>query len=191
MSYRSAAAMCLLVLLGACTNPSQETTISGAPSSTVVAGSATQSPIAISTPAPSLEQNSPSEPPEQPFADVTKVSARGYTGAYAFSVTILSPDTGCTQYADWWEVLTPEGELIYRRVLAHSHTDEQPFTRSGSPFEMEPGQTVIVRAHMSTSGYGAAAMRGSVASGFHGVTLGPEFAPDAADEGPLPDSCAF
>jgi len=65
------------------------------------------------------------------IAEVQSVKATGKSNSYTFAVTIKSPDIGCDRYADWWEVITPEGELLYRRVLLHSHVDEQPFTRTG------------------------------------------------------------
>ncbi len=61
------------------------------------------------------------------FAEVSEVEATGQANNYTLAVTVSSPDTGCDSYADWWEVITPEGELLYRRVLLHSHVDEQPF----------------------------------------------------------------
>ncbi|MEL6930719.1 MAG: hypothetical protein AAFO95_19105, partial [Cyanobacteria bacterium J06600_6] len=64
-------------------------------------------------------------------AKILSVMATGTENKYDFVVTVSSPDTGCEAYANWWEVLTPEGELLYRRTLFHSHVDEQPFTRTG------------------------------------------------------------
>jgi hypothetical protein len=125
------------------------------------------------------------------LADVTKVQVSGSPGGYDFSVTIRSPDKGCTQYADWWEVLGADGKLLYRRVLLHSHTNEQPFERSGGPVPIQAETTVWVRAHMNTSGYGGAALKGSVKSGFVAETLPPGFAANAATQAPLPDGCAF
>ena len=124
-------------------------------------------------------------------AEVLAVSATGATGSYSFSVTVKSPDTGCDQYADWWEVLSEEGVLLYRRVLTHSHVDEQPFTRTGGPVPAAADQVVIIRAHMNNTGYGAPAMRGSVESGFTKTTQDEDFAADVARQEPLPTSCAF
>ena len=124
-------------------------------------------------------------------ADVTAVQVRGRPGAYEFDVAIQSPDTGCQQYADWWEVVGVDGKLIYRRVLAHSHVDEQPFARSGGPVPIAADTVVWVRAHMNNGGYGGAAFKGSPASGFVRTDLAPGFAADVARQPPLPDGCAF
>ena len=140
-------------------------------------------------PAPPAEDPTPA--PAGALADVVAVEVSGEAGAYRFSVALRSPDTGCDQYADWWEVITPEGRLIYRRVLGHSHVDEQPFTRSGGPADLQPGSEVIVRAHMNPDGYGGAVMRGSVAAGFSTGELEANFASELADQAPLPQSCAF
>ena len=125
-------------------------------------------------------------------ADVLAVQASGTPETYTFAVTLRSPDTGCEQYADWWEVLTPEGRLIYRRVLAHSHVDEQPFTRSGGPVEVPETEDVVVRAHMNDAGYGGVAFVGSVASGFGAdPSITAALAPELADVPPKPTGCAF
>ncbi|MEM7434957.1 MAG: hypothetical protein AAF436_07380 [Myxococcota bacterium] len=134
------------------------------------------------------------EPPEQDenVADVVSVQASGASGAYTFSVTVSSPDTGCDQYADWWEVLTPDGTLLYRRVLQHSHVDEQPFTRSGGPVDAAASDQVVVRAHMNPTGYGGVAFSGSVDSGFsQDPSISATFATELAGTAPLPSGCAF
>jgi hypothetical protein len=124
-------------------------------------------------------------------ADVTSASASGESGAYQFSVEISSPDLGCQQYADWWEVLDEQGQLIYRRILAHSHVNEQPFTRSGGPVSIEENTIVWVRAHMNPGGYGGTAFKGSVQTGFEAAELPPDFAMELEETEPLPDGCAF
>ena len=108
-----------------------------------------------------------------------------------FSVTISSPDTGCDRYADWWEVTTPDGELLYRRVLLHSHVNEQPFTRSGGPVNIADTLPVIVRVHMYPDGYSPHAFSGTIDSGFTSTTLETDFALPLATQPPLPTSCAF
>ncbi|MEZ4385249.1 MAG: hypothetical protein R3A79_28230 [Nannocystaceae bacterium] len=122
------------------------------------------------------------------LADVLSVSAAGSQ----WSVEVRSPDAGCERYADWWEVVTPGGDLIYRRILAHSHVDEQPFTRSGGPVEVGADDEVIVRAHMSPGGYGGQALRGSAGGGFTvDASIAADFAPALEQAPPLPEGCAF
>ena len=107
------------------------------------------------------------------------------------SVTVASPDIGCESYADWWEAVSEDGELLTRRVLLHSHVEEQPFTRSVGGLHAQPDDTVIIRAHMSVGGYGGSVMRGTVADGFVPAELPPDFASDLETQGPLPTNCAF
>lgn len=124
-------------------------------------------------------------------ADVTAVSVSGAPGAYTFSVTVSSPDIGCERYADWWEVLDAEGELLYRRVLLHSHVNEQPFTRSGGPVGISTEQVVWVRAHMFPDGYGSVWFTGSAGAGFGAGTPPDGLGAGAETRAPLPDGCAF
>ena len=131
------------------------------------------------------------EPVPVELADVVGVEVRGQTGNYSFSVTVSSPDTDCEQYADWWEVLGEDGELLYRRVLLHSHVGEQPFARSGGPVTIDPDQVVWVRAHMHPGGYGGTAFRGTVGGGFAEAELSPEFAAGMVRQEPLLEGCAF
>lgn len=72
-----------------------------------------------------------------------------------FWVTVRHDDAGWDHYANRWEVLTPDGEVIATRVLGHPHVNEQPFTRSLGGIVIPPGlNTVVVRAHDSVHGYG-------------------------------------
>lgn len=124
-------------------------------------------------------------------ADVTAVWVHGEPGAYEFEVEVKSPDVGCAQYADWWEVIDTDGKLLYRRVLDHSHADEQPFRRRGGPVPIGADTVVWVRAHMNPSGYGGVAFRGSPKDGFVATPPPPGFGASLAAHPPLPDSCAF
>ncbi|XOB97752.1 hypothetical protein ACMC9I_07440 [Deinococcota bacterium DY0809b] len=136
----------------------------------------------------------PVEPAPQALerARVLAVQVTGCPGAYAFAVTVQSPDSGCDRYADWWEVVTHDGsELLYRRVLLHSHASEQPFTRSGGPVLLDPDTLVVVRVHVKPSGYAADALKGSATAGFEPVVLPQGFGAQLARSGPLPTSCWF
>lgn len=124
-------------------------------------------------------------------AAVTDVSVSGEENQYIFSVTILSPDLGCQQYADWWEVIDLDGNLIYRRILAHSHVNEQPFTRAGTAIDIASDREVYVRAHMNTTSYGSKIFKGSIANGFTSEKLDVEFAKGLEEVAPLPVNCAF
>ncbi|MEO0406449.1 MAG: hypothetical protein AAF289_03760 [Cyanobacteria bacterium P01_A01_bin.135] len=152
--------------------------------------SETSAPDPSSAAAPATEQTAiaPGD-----IAAVENVSVSGEPGRYQFSVTVRSQETGCDQYADWWEVVSESGELLYRRILAHSHVDEQPFTRSGGPVPVQPGDLVTVRVHMNNTGYSPEARQGTVSDGaeFEAVTLAPDFAAALAQQDPLPSGCTF
>ena len=128
---------------------------------------------------------------ETPSADIISLDVSGDPGAYRFSVGVRSPDLGCEQFADWWEVIDEQGDLIYRRILLHSHTGEQPFVRSGGPVPIAPEDIVLVRAHMHPSGYGDVAYKGSIQTGFQEIELSPDFASELENTPPLPEGCAF
>jgi len=135
------------------------------------------------------ENNAPPEIEELP--KITAVECTGGPNNYTLSVTISSPDTGCDQYADWWEVFTPDSSLIYRRILAHSHVNEQPFTRSGGPVNVGPNELIYVRAHMNNLGYGTQVFSGNVKDGLVLDSLATSFAADLETMEPLPEDCAF
>ena len=124
-------------------------------------------------------------------AKIVSVKVEGKPQNYIFNVGISSPDTGCNQYANWWEVLNEEGKLLYRRILAHSHINEQPFQRSGGPVAVADTQVVIIRAHMNNSGYGTTVFKGSVKDGFKQTQLEADFASEVKSQKPQPSGCAF
>ena len=125
-------------------------------------------------------------------SNVEAVAATGDEGAYTFAATLRSPDVDCDQYSDWWEVLTPEGALVYRRILDHSHAHEQPFTRDGGPVKVGATDPLIVRGHFHPTGYGGAAMSGTVAKGFVAAPeIDKSFAPDVESQKPQPKECLF
>ncbi|MGI9351076.1 MAG: hypothetical protein ACR2O3_05895 [Rhizobiaceae bacterium] len=87
-------------------------------------------------------------------ADVVGVDVSGSGKNYRFSVTVEHADSGWDHYADAWEVVGEDGTVYGKRILAHPHVDEQPFTRSGSATIPDGINQVIVRAHDSVHGYG-------------------------------------
>jgi len=96
-------------------------------------------------------------------ADVLYVRAvKASNGTWTFHVTVQHPDTGWEDYADGWDVLTPDGQVLkpdrdspFTRLLLHPHESEQPFTRSQSGIVIPPGVTQVrVRAHDLVDGYG-------------------------------------
>jgi len=127
----------------------------------------------------------------QNLAKITAVECKGQPFNYTFEVTIESPDLGCEQYADWWEVITPDSVLIYRRILTHSHVDEQPFTRSGGVINAGADDIIIVRAHMNNLGYGNQVFSGTPRNGLVIDSLDQFFGTSLESADPLPSSCAF
>ncbi|MDX1613903.1 MAG: hypothetical protein R3300_06295 [Candidatus Promineifilaceae bacterium] len=96
-------------------------------------------------------------------ADVEFVRAiQAQDGTWTFHVTVRHPDTGWEDYADGWDVVTPDGTVLkvaaddhFTRLLLHPHENEQPFTRSQSDIEIpEDVSEVTVRAHDIVDGYG-------------------------------------
>ncbi|MEX0924105.1 MAG: hypothetical protein WDZ84_15165 [Rhodovibrionaceae bacterium] len=91
-------------------------------------------------------------------ADVLEVEVLASGGnTWSFTVTVQHEDQGWDHYADAFEIVSPDGEVLAVRTLFHPHVNEQPFTRSIDnvtvPYEIDE---VIVRAHDSVHEYGGA-----------------------------------
>ena len=87
-------------------------------------------------------------------ARIVDVKVTDNQGSFRFDVTLEHADTGWDHYADGWEVMSPAGDVLGKRVLAHPHVDEQPFARSLSGVRIPQGvNTVTIRAHDSVHGY--------------------------------------
>ena len=82
--------------------------------------------------------------------------------SWTFHVTVRHPDTGQEDYADGWDVVTPDGTVLkvnesdpFTRLLLHPHENEQPFTRSQRGIVIPEDVTqVSVRAHDLVDGFG-------------------------------------
>jgi hypothetical protein len=85
--------------------------------------------------------------------EIVDAKSRQSGDTWTFSVTLRHDDTGWDHYADLWEVYSPDGQLLGKRVLAHPHVNEQPFTRSLSGVPVPAGiKEVIVRARDTVHG---------------------------------------
>jgi hypothetical protein len=91
------------------------------------------------------------------FADapeVVDVKTTQSGDSWRFDVTLAHPDTGWDHYADGWEVVDAEGNVLGRRPLAHPHVNEQPFTRSQSGIVIPEGMTeVFIRVSDNVDGW--------------------------------------
>jgi len=129
-----------------------------APSATpTVAQTATSQPNSEARPSPTSSVGRAAD------ADVLYVRAvQAADGSWTFQVTVRHPDTGWEDYADGWDVLTPDGTVLkpdpespFTRLLLHPHVNEQPFTRSQSRIVIPAGVAQVrVRAHDLVDGYG-------------------------------------
>lgn len=90
-------------------------------------------------------------------ADIEKaVAERLPDGRYVFVATIRHADVDFAHFADRFEVLSMEGDILATRPLVHPHVDEQPFTRALVPPVTIPSgiKSVKIRAHDKQHGFG-------------------------------------
>jgi len=97
-------------------------------------------------------------------ADVIKVKSSCTPNRICrFDVTVKHSDTGWKHYANAFEVLTPNKQVLSKRVLHHPHVNEQPFTRSLTGVRIPNGiSSVLIRAHDSVHKYGGRLYRVSL-----------------------------
>ena len=89
-------------------------------------------------------------------ADVVNVKINK-TGiqTYSFDVTVLHADSGWEHYANKWDIIDNNGNILGTRVLYHPHENEQPFTRSLAGVHIpQEVRSVTVRAHDLVHQYG-------------------------------------
>lgn len=92
---------------------------------------------------------------EADVVDAQAICNQGVDFICNFQVTVQHADNGWDHYADKWDILDENGNLLATRILHHPHEDEQPFTRSLSNVKINAGiESVVIRAHDSVHAYG-------------------------------------
>ena len=91
-------------------------------------------------------------------ADVVGAQVRcSKNGKCIVWATVKHADEGWDHYANRWDVLGPDGEVIAKRVLRHPHVKQQPFTRALEGVAIpEDVSEVTIRANDSVHGLGGA-----------------------------------
>jgi len=94
--------------------------------------------------------------PDLDYAQVQFVRAtQDSDGLWTFNTTVRHNDEGWDHYANAWQVVDLDGNLLAERILTHPHDNEQPFTRNQSNINIPPDTIqVIVRAKCNGHGFG-------------------------------------
>jgi hypothetical protein len=94
------------------------------------------------------------------YAQVEKVAAtQSKNGSWCFAVQVRHNDQGWDHYADVWHITDLAGNVVGKRVLAHPHDNEQPFTRSLCGIEFPDAlQKVVVSSTCNVHGFGGKAI---------------------------------
>ncbi len=126
------------------------------PASPMSTATPLSTPTLAPTETPTETLPNPAGNPDLDFAQVLFVQAsQNNAGRWTFDVTVRHNDQGWDHYADAWQVVDLNGNLLAERVLTHPHDNEQPFTRSQGNIDLPPDLTqVIVRAKCNVHGFG-------------------------------------
>jgi hypothetical protein len=117
-------------------------------------------PTSTSPPPPTPTEAAPeanlSGNPDLDFAQVEFVRAvQAADGTWRFDVTVRHNDQGWDHYADLWQVVDLQDNLLGERILLHPHDTEQPFTRSQSGISIPADVTrVVVQAKCNVHDFG-------------------------------------
>jgi hypothetical protein len=77
-----------------------------------------------------------------------------------FAVSVRHADEGWDHYANRYEILAPDGQVLATRVLRHPHVEEQPFTRGISRVRIPHAvDEVTIRAGDLVHGLGGAELQ--------------------------------
>lgn len=87
-------------------------------------------------------------------ADVTNVTIKKQGDEFVVNATVVHADDGWDHYADRWDVLDENGNVLGERVLAHPHENNVPFTRSTRVKIPASVKVITVRAHDNVHGLG-------------------------------------
>ncbi len=86
--------------------------------------------------------------------EITNVSVNKLGMFWSVHVTIKHPDFGWDHYADGWEVLDSDGNVLGYRELMHPHVNEQPFTRALNNLVIPDGtREIFIRARCNEDGW--------------------------------------
>ncbi|MGJ8647925.1 MAG: hypothetical protein ACSHXJ_13585 [Marinomonas colpomeniae] len=90
------------------------------------------------------------------YAQVTYVKAsQSLNGNWCFDTQVRHNDEGWQHYADAWQVVNQQGDVLGERTLFHPHDNEQPFTRRLCDVQIPANVTkVTVRAKCNLHGFG-------------------------------------
>mgnify|MGYP000025295265 CR=1 FL=1 len=79
--------------------------------------------------------------------------SRNVDGSWNVAATLKHADSGWNHYANEWRIVDGKGHVIGKRVLAHPHVEEQPFTRRLYSLKIPVGVAdIFVEASDSVNG---------------------------------------